>query len=278
MRIDENTVDENSGPGTVAGAGTGAVRRPGRRAAGRSDLGGTVAGRTAPTAPSDGAVSAPARAKAPAPKDRVPPYEMVKNAILSGELAPGQTLIETPIAEWCGVSRTPVREAFRRLEQDGLIHRKDAVLVVRERSPEDILDVYETRIVLEATAARVAAERRTDHDVRLLRLMLEQSRRIEAGDLAAMVDANQQFHRAIWRASRNESLVDALDRLNMHLGRYPETTLGYPGRWPTACTEHELLIDAIDARRPRKAYSLAEQHFSEARDIRLELFAKDSRL
>lgn len=235
-----------------------------------------MAGRTAP--PDSVLSTTPPTAKAPASKDRVAPYEMLKNAILSGELAPGQTLVETPIAEWCGVSRTPIREAFRRLEQDGLIHRKDAVLVVRERSPEDILDVYETRIVLEATAARVAAERRTDHDVRLLRLMLEQGRRIEDGDVAAMVEANRQFHRAIWRASRNESLVDALDRLNMHLGRYPETTLSYPGRWATACAEHELLIDAIEARRPRKAYTLAEQHFSEARDIRLELFARDSRL
>lgn len=207
-------------------------------------------------------------------QDRVAPYDMIKAAILSGDLAPGRALVEAPFAAWCGVSRTPIREAFQRLEQDGLIHRKDAGLVVRERSPEDILDVYETRIVLEATAARIAAERRTDHDLRLLRLILVQGDRVPDAGLRDMVEVNNQFHRAVWRASRNESLIDALERLNMHLGRYPETTLGSPGRWPVACEEHGLLVNAIEARRPGEAHDMAETHFTEARDIRLGLFAQ----
>lgn len=73
------------------------------------------------------------------------------------------------LAEWWEVSRTPIGEALLRLDQDGLTDRTDYGLTVRARSPEEILDVYYTRMVLEATAGRVAAERCTDHDLMLLR-------------------------------------------------------------------------------------------------------------
>jgi len=208
------------------------------------------------------------------PHVRVAPYDMLKSAILLGELAPGTPLVEASLAEWCQVSRTPIREALTRLEQDGLVHHSEGGLVVRVRSPQEILDIYETRVVLEATAGRVAAERRTDHDVRLLRFNCERSTDIPASNLAAMVQANGQFHRLVWRASHNESLLDLLERLHLHLGRYPETTLSSPGRWEEACREHILLTDAIEQRRADDAYQIAKAHFERARDIRLALFGE----
>jgi DNA-binding GntR family transcriptional regulator len=205
---------------------------------------------------------------------RVSPYELLQRAILSGELAPGQPLVETSLAEWCGVSRTPIREALTRLEQDGLVHHNEGGLVVRIRSPEEILDIYETRIVLEATAGRVAAERRTDHDIRMIRYVLDRGKEIPPDNSVGMVEANQQFHRMVWQASHNESLLDLLGRLNLHLGRYPETTLTAPGRWEDALREHTELADAIAERRPDDAYRIAHAHFVSARDIRLRLFAE----
>lgn len=216
------------------------------------------------------------RRAAPSPRTPVvSPYERLKQAILRGELAPGQALVEVALADWCGVSRTPVREALKRLEQDGLVYRDMHGVRVRDRSPEEILDVYDTRIVLEAAAAAVASERRTDHDVRLLRWSLEYGREISIGDGDAMVEANQQFHRAIWQSTRNESLIDLLERLNLHLARYPGTTLSFPGRWTEALREHEKLTDAIERRYSQEAQEIARQHFAAARDIRLELFAKE---
>lgn len=210
---------------------------------------------------------------APEPAERrVAPYEMLKQAILRGELEPGQPLVETVLAAWCQVSRTPIREALTRLEQDGLVDRTDRGLVVRERSPEEIMDLYETRVVLEATVGRVAAERRSAHDIRVLRRLLAFCEEVDASDPPATVAANQQFHRALWRASHNESLLDLLERLNLHLSRYPETTLSYPGRWEQACKEHAELVDAVEARDGDRAHDLAMQHFTEARDIRLRLF------
>jgi DNA-binding GntR family transcriptional regulator len=209
------------------------------------------------------------------PTVRAAPYDLLKQAILSGELEPGQPLVETSLATWCGVSRTPVREALRRLEQDGLVERNDHGLAVRSRSPEEILDLYDTRIVLEATAAKVAAERRHEHDVRALRWALDLGRNVAITDPAAMADANRQFHRAVWAASHNESLIDLLERLDLHLGRYPGTTLLSPGRWDAARDEHAALADAIEKRDGNLAHAIATGHFAAARDIRLALFAEE---
>lgn len=206
------------------------------------------------------------------PVHREPPYEMLKQAILSGELEPGQPLVETALAEWCEVSRTPIREALTRLEQDGLVDRTDRGMVVRERSPEEILDIYETRLALEAMAGRSAAERRTAHDLRLLKRLLQRCDETPAKDVAGMAEINRQFHRAVWRASHNESLIDLLERLNLHLARYPETTLAYTGRWKAARREHAQLVAAIEKRDGAAAHDIALRHFTEARNIRLALY------
>jgi len=199
---------------------------------------------------------------------------MLRLAVLQGDFKPGEPLREVQLAQWCGVSRTPVREALRRLEQDGLVRWEGSSLTVRRRSPEEILDIYTTRIVLEATVASVAAERRTEHDLLQLRWALDRGAAIAATDEpSALVEVNAAFNRRVWEASHNESLIDLLERLNLHLGRYPETTLVAPGRWPQSRQNHEELVAAIEARDADRAAEIARRHFTQAREIRLALFA-----
>lgn len=209
------------------------------------------------------------------PTRRRPTYERIRDAIVDGRIEPGTKLVESTVAEWCGVSRTPVREALTRLEQDGLVERSDSGLVVRERSPEEILDLYETRIVLEVVAARVAAERHTSFD----RIRLEQLQRAweqcDPHDGVLLAQRNREFHRGVWLASHNETLLDLLHRLNLHLVRYPATTLSYPGRFEEAAREHAELVEAIARRDVEAAGAITEKHFSRARDIRLELWQQD---
>jgi DNA-binding GntR family transcriptional regulator len=206
-------------------------------------------------------------------------YELTKQAILAGKLMPGQQLVETALAEWLNVSRTPIREALTRLEQDGLVERSARGLVVRERSPEEILDIYESRCVLETAVAESAAERRTDHDLRLIQSMVARSDSVKpdgrSSTTALMVDSNRRFHEVVWRASHNESLIDLLQRLDLHLARYPATTLAYEGRWGRSNTQHQALFDAIAARDVAAARAAATLHFSEAREIRLELWRQN---
>lgn len=211
----------------------------------------------------------------PLPSARVNPYDKIRDAIVVGELTPGQPLVESALASWCGVSRTPIREALRRLEQDGLISWTERGLVVRERSPEEILDIYEVRIVLEASCARIAAERRTDHDLRMMRAALEQSGSVDTGDKDDMVRSNRAFHKAMLRAAHNESLADLLDRLNLQLTGHADTqpTIASPGRWDISHAEHVAMVDAIEARDGDLAAEIATRHFTEARDIRLMQFS-----
>jgi DNA-binding GntR family transcriptional regulator len=199
-------------------------------------------------------------------------YSRIKQAILSGDFQPGEPLIETVLAEWCEVSRTPIREALNRLEQDGMVVRTDRGLVVREDSPDDVLDLYETRITLEAAAARVAAERRTFHDLLQMKELANSMTTMKSRDPQAMAEANERFHRSVWRASHNRSLVDLLDRLNMHLGRYPATTLSFPGRWERGNEQHLRIVEAIEAHEGDLSAQLATEHFTESRDIRLKLW------
>lgn len=213
--------------------------------------------------------------RAPAADRKLTPYERLTQAILAGELTPGQPLVETSLAAWCQVSRTPVREALTRLQQDGLVVRSERGLVVRERSPEEILDIYETRIELEAMAARVAATRRSDLDVLTMRRIVQRLEDVDATDELAMASANREFHRSVWRASRNESLTDLLRRLDLHLARYPSTTLSQPGRWAEGNREHQAIVDAVEARDEAAARALTAEHFAKARDLRLMLWGRE---
>lgn len=214
------------------------------------------------------------------PRDRdegtgASPYERIKEGILNATFEPGQPLVESAIAEWCGVSRTPVREALLRLEHDGMVERGDRGLVVRQRSPEQILDIYETRIVLETAAASAAAERHGPLDKIRLKRVLEDTSGPPPDDTSELVGRNKRFHAAVWSATHNDSLIDLLTRVNLHLVRYPATTLSFPGRWETAAEEHGALIEAILSRDSALAASVAAKHFTAARDIRIRLWEQD---
>jgi DNA-binding GntR family transcriptional regulator len=205
-------------------------------------------------------------------------YEGLRAAIVSGEYDPGEPLVEVVLAERYGTSRTPVREALRRLEQDGLVERGERGMRVRTRSPEEILEIYEARIPLEAAAAGAAAERRTDLDLVRIRRAAERMDDTAADDVQAMATANRVVHEAIWAASHNGTLVDLLTRLNNHLTRYPATTLAAPGRWDEALREHVKIIAAIERHDRTAAADLARDHMTRARDIRLTIYADEAAL
>jgi DNA-binding GntR family transcriptional regulator len=200
-------------------------------------------------------------------------YDRLRGEIVTGEFEPGAPLGEEALAQRHGTSRTPVREALRRLEQDGLVERGARGMRVRVRSPEEILEIYEVRIPLEATVAAAAAQRRTELD--LIRIRAAQTAMDGAGDSepAAMAAANRAVHEAIWAAGHNGTLIDLLVRLNNHLTRYPATTLAVPGRWAEARKEHEAIIAAITDRDGDRASGLAAAHMSRARELRLRIWA-----
>ncbi len=201
-------------------------------------------------------------------------YDEIRDAIVAGRIKPGETLSENRLAAEFGTSRTPIREALHRLEIEALVERLPRGVQVRETSPEEIIDIYDVRITLEGAAARAAAERATELDRR--RLRAAQAAMVSTGpDARERAAANRAFHEAVWAASHSPTLVDLLQRLNVHLVRYPTTTLEGDARWTAVLEEHEALLDAIDAGDPVRAREVAEHHMDGAREVRMRMYAGD---
>ncbi len=202
-------------------------------------------------------------------------YEHLRIAILNGDYRPSAALVETAVAEAYGVSRTPVREALRRLEQDGMLQRVGRQLVIRVTTPEEVLEIYDCRVVLEGMAAEWAARHRTDYDLALLESAQERMAEPVTRTPAEMAATNHLFHVRLWKASHNLTLCDLLGRLEVHVRRYPEPTVSQPGRWQRALAEHSAILDAIRKRDSARARSLSSMHMAAARELRLRMIQQE---
>ncbi|MGI6685137.1 MAG: GntR family transcriptional regulator [Bacillota bacterium] len=199
-------------------------------------------------------------------------FETIREAIISGHLRPGERLMEVQLAEEMGVSRTPVREAFRKLELEGfliMIPRKGAY--VAEISLKDIIDVFEVRAALDSLAAGLAAERITDEELEdLERSLLSVVESADQNDLHGIVDTDTAFHDIIYKASRNERLIQFINNLREQIQRFRTTSLAFPGRMQIAVDEHRKIVEAISERNVTLAQSLAQEHIENAENIMLE--------
>jgi DNA-binding GntR family transcriptional regulator len=203
-------------------------------------------------------------------------YDRLRDLVLASTLEPGATFTEATLAQRLGVSSTPVREGLKRLEQDGLVERSGRGVRLKERSPEEILEIYEVRVVLEAAAARAAAVKRTELDLSRLEAIHQEMAVLAEGDVDGRVTWNNRFHQALWKASHNSTLEDVISRLISHLVRYPQTTLSFPGRWERVLAEHEELLAALRAQDAERAAAIAAEHMTVARDTRLRMYAQES--
>lgn len=201
---------------------------------------------------------------------------LIRDDVVGGRLQPGQRLSESELSRQYGVSRSPIREALASLERDGLVERRGPAAYVRQRSEEEILDIYEVRTCLEGMIAAHAAERRTAGDLRRLETALTHADSTEVGDPYALMRANRAFHDALAHASHNETLIDLQARLTDQVAAMPATTLSAAGRWAVALQEHAQIAAAVSSRAPDLARDLAERHMAAAREIRVRLFVEQS--
>jgi DNA-binding GntR family transcriptional regulator len=199
-------------------------------------------------------------------------FETLREAIINGLLKPGERMMEIKLAEQLGVSRTPVREAIRKLELEGFVvmmPRKGAY--VAGISLKDIVDVFEVRAALEALAAGLAAERITDEELETLeRMLVRIGECIDNNDLQELIEFDTAFHEALYQASRNEKLVQIINNLREQIQRFRSTSLAYPGRMKEALEEHKKIVEAISERKAEQAQQLAQQHIENAENSMLE--------
>lgn len=204
-------------------------------------------------------------------------FETMREAIINGDLAPGERLMEVQLAEEMGVSRTPVREAIRKLELEGfvaMIPRKGAY--VADYSVKDITEIFEIRASLESLAAGLACERITEEELdELQRLVVRAGENAKNNDLESLINVDTAFHDRIFKASRNSRLEQMVSNLREQIHRFRTTSLASPGRTKDTLEEHKGLVDAIAERDIALARRLALEHVENAEDIYLVSLSKD---
>lgn len=200
-------------------------------------------------------------------------FEALREAIINGQLEPGERLMEIQLADELGVSRTPIREAIRKLELEGLVlmvPRKGAY--VASLSMKDVAEVFEIRGALEGLAAALAAERITDEELENLeRQFVKSVELIDKADLKGMVEVDTGFHQILYQASRNERLAQIISNLREQIQVFRQTSLSYPGRMKIALKEHRGIVDAVSARDSETARKLAQDHIENAENSMMQV-------
>jgi DNA-binding GntR family transcriptional regulator len=192
-------------------------------------------------------------------------YARLRDAIQSGQLLPGTRLREVDVAQWLGISRTPVREALARLLSEGLaFNESPRGMVVAELDQAAVSELYVMRENLEGTAANLAAQHAS---------AMEIDRR-DGVDAAQLARNNRLFHDTLYRSAHNRFLLKTLASLHESMALLGQTTLSLPGRSSHALKEHEAIVNAIRARDAAKAEAAARAHIRAAYQSRLQvLFA-----
>lgn len=189
-------------------------------------------------------------------------YEEIRQAIIELKLKPGEPLREATIAERLGVSKTPVREALGRLEQEGLVETTSFKgAVVSGYSPEDLEEIYELRELLEGAAARAAATAASDETLARLGALVEESRELRSrDDLEGLATLLGAFDLLIYEQVANQRIRALIENLKAHLARIGRLTEEIPGRVKASVEEHAAIVDAIVARDPDAAERSMRDH------------------
>ena len=198
--------------------------------------------------------------------------DALRQAIRDGLLPPGERLMEIPLAEELGVSRTPIREAIRILEQEGLvvmIPRRGTY--VADMSLKDVTEVFELRSILEELAAELAAERITNEEIEALEQhLVEIGNYMNENNLDKVVQADILFHEILYKASRNDRLVEMINNLREQTLRFRTLSMSQTGRLAKTWDEHRQLVEAISDRDVERARQIARIHMEESEKTLLE--------
>lgn len=189
-------------------------------------------------------------------------FNTLRQAILKGELAPGERLMEVSLAQKLGVSRTPVREAIRKLELEGLvlmIPRRGAE--VARISEKNLRDVLEVRRGLEDLAIELACARITDSQiVELKKANVNFENSLTSNDVTAIAEADERFHEIIYKAAGNEKLVQVINNIKEQMYRYRLEYIKDGTKRQKLVSEHKEIVAALERRNLQEAQELMRNH------------------
>lgn len=194
-------------------------------------------------------------------------YRALRQAILDGRLKGGERLVQEALASTFGTSRIPVRDALRRLHQEGLVEADErGGYRVATWGPEDVEDVYTLRLLLEPEALRLAGPKLSEEELEALQFQMEEA--ASEGDLDRYVDLNRSFHFFLYEAAGKRRLFQFIQML--WSGLPPLTPLSVPGQLDRSNREHRLLVQALRKRAVEDAVHILRRHIRYAMEALLE--------
>jgi len=202
--------------------------------------------------------------------------ERLREAILNRTLKPGDRIVEAELAQVFNVSRTPVREALRVLEAEGLLRRIPRKgLFVRGITREDVVEIYSIRIALESLAVSIAVERITPVEIsRLAKLVDQMKKYTESKESDKLFSVCQEFNDILVRASRMPRLIKLVKVYMEYLEQFRAISMAKHERQVAALREHEEILRAVVNRNPQEAEMAVKRHLQGA----LEAFLKEERI
>ncbi|MGB9814273.1 MAG: GntR family transcriptional regulator [Thermovenabulum sp.] len=194
-------------------------------------------------------------------------YQHLKNAILNGVYKPGESLIELKVARELGVSRTPVREAIRQLELEGLVSSiPNKGVIVEGVTEKDVEDIYTIRKMIEGLAARWAAEKITPEQLKELKDVLDLMEfYTQKGEIDKVSELDTQFHDIIFRACQSRPLESVLSHFNHFIQRARLVSIKSIGRAQVSLEEHKKIYEALEKRDPEEAEKAMINHVEKAK-------------
>ncbi len=192
-------------------------------------------------------------------------FEHLETDILSGKYQKGENLTESKLSLELGVSRTPIREALRRLEQEHLIEEASKGMMVVGISDKDLADIFEIRAALEGKAAFLATQNYTDEQINIVREALEfQEFYLGKQDADRIKSMDSRFHETIYRMSGSTVFYDVLMPLHKKILKYRKASVTDSSRAAASVAEHRAIYEAILARDGDLASRLISEHLENA--------------
>ena len=200
-------------------------------------------------------------------KERI--YTGIKNSIITGELEPRTRLIEESLAEAMQASRTPVREAFQKLEKEGLIYRRPrGGYAVKGVAEEEVDEIFGLRSVLEGYAGFLAASRITREELKSLKDIVRQEQAcLKNMHAEEFIELDTQFHDVLHRAAKNSRLYTLLQGLRDYTYRYRVIILRYHPNPGVAVEDHKKMVQCMKARNARQIETLIRRHMNRGKNL-----------
>ncbi|MCR4440842.1 MAG: GntR family transcriptional regulator [Peptococcaceae bacterium] len=193
-------------------------------------------------------------------------FKYIKTQIITGQYGPGESLVESKLAEELGVSRTPIREAIRLLELEGLVEiTPNKGAVVLGITKKDVEDIYAIRRLIEGLAARWGAKLITAHDKKEMEKIIDLMEfYAQRGDVDEVADLDNKFHEIIYEASGSKILKLTLCNLHQYVQLARLESLKKPSRISQTLAEHRAILDAFNEGDPDKAEAAVSHHVNMA--------------